>query len=217
MTPLHYAAFFSSTSVLEVLAKDGKNLDINVPCSELEGATPLHMAAMTGSPDAVEMLLGYGSDPTATDARGMTALDCALSVAVAPDNTTPEETWDRIKDLLRSAIASRQKVGSGSTSRGTRPPASASQRSMIPKTAGTPRTATTPLKTASTPTRSTSARTPVRSTPSSPRSQSLDSVLKIGDRVEANGKVGVIRYGVLWAHMNGILVVLTALPFDCTF
>jgi ankyrin repeat protein len=60
MTPLHYAAFFGSTSVLQVLATEGRNLDINAPCSELEGATPLHMAAMTGSPGAVETLLKHG-------------------------------------------------------------------------------------------------------------------------------------------------------------
>jgi hypothetical protein len=203
MTPLHIAAFYSSTSVLEVLGKEGPNVDMNVPCSRLDNYTPLHMAATAGSPDAVEMLLEFGSDPTLVDVTGMTPLACVDMVAAAPDNTTPEETWNHIKGQLTAAMTRHRKGGNGNGGKGTRPPMSTStnQRSQILKT----QSYTIDPKASSTPTRSASARTAsqipnrtgsARSNPGTPNSSnrsSLGGMLNIGDRVEANGKVGLIR------------------------
>jgi hypothetical protein len=43
MTPLHVAAFFGCSAVIEVLVKVGR-ADMHVRCGEFEGGTALHLA-----------------------------------------------------------------------------------------------------------------------------------------------------------------------------
>mmetsp|Transcript_25759 Transcript_25759/g.77622 ORF Transcript_25759/g.77622 Transcript_25759/m.77622 type:complete len:510 (-) Transcript_25759:15-1544(-) len=192
MTALHYAAFFSCTSVLEVLVRRGGDaVDVNMPCTELEGATPLHMAAMTASADAVAVLLKYGADPTVDDQQGRTALDCVLEISTAPDNVTPEETWARIRYQLHEAEASFKRAGAGrdggaagvTTTVGST--AAAGTRPRTPgRGGGKPKASSTP----------TSARGTSRPATTPVAAAAAGGIPDIGDRVQANGKIGVVRF-----------------------
>jgi hypothetical protein len=176
-----------------------------------------------------------GADPFAVDRNGQTALECAMHVAAAPDNTTPQETWNHVIEQLSAAGTSQRRVSSGgraSKSRSTSgagagasaavtdTPSSATRTSMIPKAAGTTPKAT-PTRTSraqGTPTRATTATT-TSSVPSSPatttaartsteatpdRRPSTASSVSIGDRVEANGKTGLVRFkGPVQFHKSG--------------
>jgi ankyrin repeat protein len=80
MTPLHYAAFFNSSAVVDVLVTKAKP-DLNAPCSEFEGGTPLHLAAMAGAAESVSQLIKHGADASVGDASSRTALECATQIA----------------------------------------------------------------------------------------------------------------------------------------
>ena len=59
------------------------SLDVNLPNSEDHHRTPLHLAALSGSPDTVQALLDASADPTRRDDEGHTALDLARETEAA--------------------------------------------------------------------------------------------------------------------------------------
>jgi uncharacterized protein len=73
-TPLHYAASGGHVPVIQYLLENSAFIDAESP----NGTTPLMMAAMYGSPEAVKALIQAGADPTLKNQLGLTALDFAV-------------------------------------------------------------------------------------------------------------------------------------------
>jgi len=73
-TPLHYAASTGQVAVIEFLLDNSAYIDAESP----NGTTPLMMAAMYGSPEAVKVLIQAGADLGIKNQVGMTALDFAV-------------------------------------------------------------------------------------------------------------------------------------------
>lgn len=72
-TPLHYAATGGHIAVMEILFDHHAYIDARSP----NGTTPLMMAAMYGTPAAVQWLLDAGADWQQQNELGMTALQFA--------------------------------------------------------------------------------------------------------------------------------------------
>lgn len=73
-TPLHYAASSGQVAVIEFLLENSAYIDAESP----NGSTPLMMAAMYGSPEAVKVLIQAGADLGIKNQLGLTALDFAV-------------------------------------------------------------------------------------------------------------------------------------------
>lgn len=73
-TPLHYAASVGHVQIIEYLLEHSAYIDAESP----NGTTPLMMAAMHGSPDAVNVLLKEGADLRMKNQVGLSALDFAV-------------------------------------------------------------------------------------------------------------------------------------------
>ena len=72
-TPLHYAASSGHLAIIALLLDQSAYIDAESP----NRTTPLMMAAMYGSPQAVKLLLHEGADPTLRNQQGLTALQFA--------------------------------------------------------------------------------------------------------------------------------------------
>jgi len=73
-TPLHYAASAGQVPVIEYLLDNSAYIDAESP----NGTTPLMMAAMYGSPQAVKVLIQAGADLNIKNQLGLSALDFAV-------------------------------------------------------------------------------------------------------------------------------------------
>jgi ankyrin repeat protein len=73
-TPLHYAASTGQVAVIEFLLENSAYIDAESP----NGTTPLMMAAMYGSPEAVKVLIQAGADLNIKNQLGLSALDFAV-------------------------------------------------------------------------------------------------------------------------------------------
>jgi ankyrin repeat protein len=71
--PLHYAATNGHVAIMKVLLEKHAFIDAQSP----NGTTPLMMAAMYGSSEAVKLLVDEGADQAMKNQQGMTALDFA--------------------------------------------------------------------------------------------------------------------------------------------
>jgi ankyrin repeat protein len=94
--PLHYAATSGSLAILSLLLDKHAYIDAESP----NGSTPLMMAAMYGTPQAVKLLVDAGADPLLKNQQGLTAIDFAR-------RTSRTESVD----LLAAAIRSKQATG----------------------------------------------------------------------------------------------------------
>jgi len=74
-TPLHAAAEYGYSEIVEVLLEHGAAPNIR----EKYGDTPLHYAAMFGNSKVVEVLLEHGADPNIRDKQGATPLHYAAA------------------------------------------------------------------------------------------------------------------------------------------
>lgn len=97
-TPLHYASTGGHTSVMRLLLDNHAYIDAASP----NGSTPLMMAAMYGTQDAVKLLLAAGADPTLKNAQNLGAIDFArqvqreemvLLIAAAVRSRNPKGSW----------------------------------------------------------------------------------------------------------------------------
>jgi ankyrin repeat protein len=75
-TPLHYAATGGHTKIVQLLIDNHAYIDSASP----NGSTPLMLAAMYGTVDAVKVLLDAGADPLIKNGHGLTAIDFASQV-----------------------------------------------------------------------------------------------------------------------------------------
>lgn len=75
-TALHYASTGGHTKVVQLLLDSHAYIDAASP----NGSTPLMMAAMYGTLDAVQLLLDAGADPLIRNGVGLTASDFARQV-----------------------------------------------------------------------------------------------------------------------------------------
>lgn len=71
--PLHYAASKAQVETARLLIERGAIVNAPGP----DGTTPLMMAALSGKPDIVRLLLEHGADPTMFNAAHETAADWA--------------------------------------------------------------------------------------------------------------------------------------------
>lgn len=72
-TPLHYAATGGHIEVMQLLLDHHAYIDASSP----NGSTPLMMAAMYGTDNAVKLLIEAGADITVRNSLGFSALDFA--------------------------------------------------------------------------------------------------------------------------------------------
>lgn len=72
-TPLHYAASKAQVETARMLIEHGAIINAPGP----DGTTPLMMAALSGKPEMVRLLLSKGADPTMFNAAHETAADWA--------------------------------------------------------------------------------------------------------------------------------------------
>ena len=72
--PLHYAASAGHVKIVEYLLEQSAYIDAESP----NGTTPLMMAAMYGSPEAVKVLIQAGADLTLKNQLGLSAWDFAV-------------------------------------------------------------------------------------------------------------------------------------------
>jgi uncharacterized protein len=94
--PLHYAASSGNLPIIALLIENSAYIDAESP----NGTTPLMMAAMYGTPEAVKLLLQEGADPQLKNVQGLTALDFAQR-AVRSDSA----------DMIAAAIRSKRPAG----------------------------------------------------------------------------------------------------------
>jgi len=73
-SPLHYATENGCIETMEILLRGGANIN---GIERGSGWTPLMVASNNGNPEAVRLLLSYGSDPNAETASKETALSIA--------------------------------------------------------------------------------------------------------------------------------------------
>lgn len=72
-TPLHYAALHSS-EILELLLEKGAQVNVSTTSADLEGATPLHIAAEFGQLKWVRLLIQRGANVNALMLNGSTPI-----------------------------------------------------------------------------------------------------------------------------------------------
>lgn len=94
--PLHYAVSSSQGDALGV-AKLLLDNSAYVDAASPNGTTPLMMAAMYGTPDAVRLLLEESADPTLKNQLGLTAIDFARRA-----------NRNDVAELIATAIRARQ-------------------------------------------------------------------------------------------------------------
>ncbi len=97
-TPLHYAATGGHIATMRLLLDNHAYIDAASP----NGSTPLMMAAMYGTVDAVKLLIEAGADPALKNAKGLGAIEFARQVkredvvsliAAAIRAQRPKGTW----------------------------------------------------------------------------------------------------------------------------
>ena len=94
--PLHYAVSSSQGDALGV-AKLLLDNSAYVDAASPNGTTPLMMAAMYGSPEAIKLLLEESADPTLKNQLGLTAIDFARRA-----------NRNDVAELIATAIRARQ-------------------------------------------------------------------------------------------------------------
>lgn len=103
----HFAAHGGNVEAIEALVLRGGDLNAR---TSLKGSSPLHIAAGHAKTRAVqELLLRWGADETALDARGQTALDVAGQLKYVFDRGHKhEEQVELVRHMLANAPADKR-------------------------------------------------------------------------------------------------------------
>ncbi len=96
-TPLHYASTGGHISIMRLLLDNHAYIDAASP----NGSTPLMMAAMYGTVDAVKLLIEAGADPALRNAKGLGAIEFARQVQ-----------REDVVSLIATALRARRPKGS---------------------------------------------------------------------------------------------------------
>ena len=119
-TPLHYAAEEGHRPVVELLIKNGANVNLKDDETDARGETPLHLAAAKGHVPVVELLIKNGANVNAKDADGGTPLHSAAGNGYAHRASDADvRGWKRIVELL---LAKGSDINALRTVRGYRTP-----------------------------------------------------------------------------------------------
>jgi ankyrin repeat protein len=107
-TPLHYAASKAQVDTARMLIEHGAIVNAPGP----DGTTPLMMAALSGKPEIVRLLLARGADPTMFNAAHETAADWARkrnhqALADALDDAAARKAQSRRGGAAAPAAAGR--------------------------------------------------------------------------------------------------------------
>lgn len=105
-TPLHYAASKAQVDTARMLIERGAIINAPGP----DGTTPLMMAALSGKPEMVRLLLSKGADPAMINAAHETAADWArkrnhASLAAGLDDLVARRAQARSGDPLPETAA----------------------------------------------------------------------------------------------------------------
>lgn len=95
-TPLHYAASKGHLPLIRLFIENHAYIDAESP----NGTTPLMMAAMYGTPDAVKLLLAEGADTRLKNQQGLTATQFAQRA-----------NRQDVADLIAKSIRSQRPAG----------------------------------------------------------------------------------------------------------
>lgn len=106
-TALHYAATGGHVPIIEYLLDQSAYIDAESP----NGTTPLMMAAMYGSPEAVKSLIQAGADLTLKNQLGMTAHDFAIRGQRPNARELIETALSRLADRQKRANTPIQPFG----------------------------------------------------------------------------------------------------------
>lgn len=77
-------------------------IDLNIPCAELQGAPPLYLAILKGNPAMVQLLLEHGADPNyrADEPAASIYTEKPLSLARQARNLMNRDQYHPIVQLL---------------------------------------------------------------------------------------------------------------------
>ncbi|XP_054707616.1 CAP-Gly domain-containing linker protein 4-like [Uloborus diversus] len=104
MAAIHYAAYFDVAPVVELLLGASKGLDIDSPCREFDGGSPLHIAATNLCTEAAKVLLENQADVTLKDYVGRTPLECIPDFPSSQHTPDLSEVISSLRQLLESAM-----------------------------------------------------------------------------------------------------------------
>ncbi|XP_077550264.1 CAP-Gly domain-containing linker protein 4-like isoform X5 [Haemaphysalis longicornis] len=104
MAPLHYAAYFDVSPVIELLLRASKRSDIDSPCQVFDGGTPLHIAASTLCLGAAQTLVDCGASLTSLDALGRIPFECVPEVRKGEALPDEVSTACSLRELLRCSL-----------------------------------------------------------------------------------------------------------------
>ncbi|WP_341903987.1 ankyrin repeat domain-containing protein [Polaromonas sp. YR568] len=95
-TPLHYAASAGNLSIIRLLLENHAYIDAESP----NKTTPLMMAAMYGTAEAVTLLIEEGADPQLKNEQGLTAIQFAQRA-----------NRESVADAIAAAIRAKRPAG----------------------------------------------------------------------------------------------------------
>lgn len=103
-TPLHIACLTCQTEVVNLLVKQGADLNRKAVHPDPFGGTPLHWAAAAGNATAVEVLLNAGANVNSTDNEGATPMD-AVFVDLATGSILDQANLPAEKQRIYSKLS----------------------------------------------------------------------------------------------------------------
>lgn len=108
MAAIHYAAYFDVSPVIELLLRASRKSDIDSPCQEFDGGTPLHIAASTLCLGAAQTLVECGASLSCMDALGRIPFECIPEVKPGEVLPNEESVASTLRELLRCSLPSSQ-------------------------------------------------------------------------------------------------------------